>query len=244
MQLLQEKKNGCYGTFNLVLIIGKFDFDRIVEYIKLSMLRKIVVSSAVFVFAFGILFTSVLRTAAVKYETNGVTSPSVLADRDYKIDYTLPYPGNILPDSFLWPLKALRDRIWLFITTDQLKKVELKILFADKRIGGAVTLFGKGKNEIALSTLTKAEKYLEDGSLTEEKLRVQGKASSEDLSLRLANAALKHYEVLLDLESKVPDDMKTTIIISRQIPIKAYERARNALLAKGITPPVNPFTWE
>lgn len=208
------------------------------------MLRKIILSSAVLIFALGILFTSVLRTAAVKYETNGVRSGAVLSDVDYKIDYSLAYPGKILPDSFFWPLKALRDKAWLLITTDKLKKIELKILFADKRIGGAVVLVNEGKNEAALSTLTKAEKYLEDASLTEESLRLGGKAYSNEVLTRLANASLKHYQVLKELEDKVPDDMSVIIISSEQIPIKSYERARNALLEKGITPPNNPFKWE
>jgi hypothetical protein len=208
------------------------------------MLRKIIVSSAVLVFALGILFTSVLRTAAVKYETNGVNSGMVLADTDYKIDYSLAYPGKILPNSFFWPLKALRDKAWLFITTDKLKKIELKILFADKRIGGAMVLVNEGKNEVAISTLTKAEKYLEDASLTEERLRIEGKAYSSEVLIRLANASLKHFQVLKELESRVPDDMSVIIISSEQIPIKSYERARNALLEKGITPPNNPFKWE
>jgi len=150
------------------------------------MLRKITVSSAVFIFALGILITSVLRTAAVRYETSGVKSPCVLSDTDYNIDYGLAYPGKILPDSFLWPLKAVRDKLWLFITTDDLKKIDLKILFADKRIGGAVTLFEKGKNEIALSTLTKAEKYLEEASLAEEELRLEGNIHSNEVCLRAA----------------------------------------------------------
>ncbi len=202
------------------------------------------ISSAVFIFSLGILFTSVLRTAAVKYETNGVRSGEVLADSDYKIDYSLAYPGKILPDNFFWPLKALRDKVWLLITTDDLKKVELRILFADKRVGGAEILVNAGKNEVALSTLTKAEKYLEEASLTEESLRLTGKAYSGDLLLRLANASLKHYQILKELEDKVPDDMSVIVISSEQIPIKSYEKARNALLEKGITPPINPFVWE
>lgn len=180
----------------------------------------------------------------MRYETNGVKSSNVLAANDYNIAYDLAYPGKILPDSFLWPVKAIRDKLWLFITTDKLKKIELKILFADKRIGGAVTLFEKGKNEIALSTLTKAEKYLEEASLEEEALRVSGKEYSVDVLTRLAYSSLKHYELLTDLENKIPDDMKATVISVRQIPIKTFERARNALLAKGVTPPINPFNWE
>lgn len=210
---------------------------------NLTMLRKILVSSAVFLFALAILFISVLRTAAVRYETNGVKSERVLSD-SVSIDYNLAYPGKILPDSFLWPLKAVRDKIWLLTTTDKLKKNEIEILFADKRLGGAVTLFENGKNEIAISTLTKAEKYLEEASLTEERLRLSGVAQSDEVCLRLANASLKHYEVLKRLEDKVPDDVRPIIISSEQIPIKAYERARNALLSKGITPPNNPFKWD
>lgn len=208
------------------------------------MLRRITIYAAALVFALGILFTSVLRTAAVRYETNGVKSGNVLSGEDINIDYRFAYPGKTLPDSPFWPLKALRDKFWLLITTNDSKKIELKILFADKRLGGAVTLFDRGKNEIALSTLTKAEKYLEDASLSEERLRTSGKSNSNEVCLRLANASLKHYEVLLDLETKVPDDMKSVIISSRQIPIKSYERARNALLEKGVTPPINPFDWE
>lgn len=208
------------------------------------MLRKILVSSAVLVFALGILFTSVLRTAAVKYETSGVKSVLVLSETDYNIDHSFAYPGKILPDSFFWPLKALRDKIWLTITTDQLKKIELKVLFADKRLGGVAKLIEENKNEIALSTLTKAEKYLEEASLTEERLRLEGKAQSSEVIFLLANASLKHYETLMDLENKFPDDMKSTIISSRKIPIKSYEKARNALLEKGLTPPINPFKWD
>ena len=208
------------------------------------MLQKIAITSALFLFALGILFTSVLRTAAVRYETNGVRSTSVLGSADYNIDYNIAYSGKILPDSFLWPLKALRDKVWLFITTDKMKKIELKILFADKRIGGALTLLNNNKNEIALATTTKAEKYLEEASLEEEKLRLEGKEPSVDVLSRLCYSALKHYELLLQIENRVPDDMKATVISVKQIPIKTYERARNALLSKGVEPPNNPFKWD
>jgi Domain of unknown function (DUF5667) len=228
----------------LLFCLGNLLLRQFSAIFSLTMLRKIVVSAAVFLFALGILFTSILRTAAVRYETSGVKSSKVLAASDYSITYDLAYPGKILPDSFLWPVKAIRDKLWLFITTDKLKKIELKILFADKRLGGAVTLFERGKNEIALSTLTKAEKYLEEASLDEETLRLNEKELSVEVCTRLANSSLKHYELLMDLENKVPDDMKAMVISIRQTPIKTYERARNALLAKGVTPPINPFNWE
>ena len=102
------------------------------------MLRKLSLVFAVLLFAVGILFTSVLRTAAVKYEfsesplTSLVDASSVLGEEEINIDYYLAYPGKVLPDSPFWPLKALRDRIWLWITTNSSRKAELKLLFADK----------------------------------------------------------------------------------------------------------------
>jgi len=208
------------------------------------MLRRVAISSAIFIFALGILFTSILRTAAVRYETNGVTSSNVLGTTDYAINYNLAYEGRILPDSIMWPLKALRDKVWLLITTNKEKKVELKILFADKRLGGAQKLFNNKKNEVALAAATKAEKYLEEASLEEERQILSGKEPSIDILTHLANASLKHYEVLLEIQETAPDDMKATLMSTQQIPIKSYERARNALLSEGVEPPINPFKWD
>ncbi len=202
------------------------------------------VYSAVIIFALGILFTSVFRSAAVRFETNHIKTPSALAEEDINIEYSLAYPGSILPDSVLWPVKAIRDRMWIALTPDKLKKIELKILFADKRLGSSILLFERGKNENAVSTLTKAEKYLEEASLYEESLRKEKGIFSQDVSSRLAYASLKHYEVLSELELKVPDDIRPTIVLYKNIPIKTFERARNSLLEKGSRVPNNPFDWQ
>ena len=209
------------------------------------MFRKVAIISAVLILAFGILFTSVLRTAAVRYEFTGYKATSdtkVLGDSTINIDYTLAYPGNVLPDSPLWKLKALRDKVWLILTTNKSKKVELNILFADKRLGASKILFEKGKAEIAYSTLTKAEKYLEEASISEEQIRKEG-ANTTDINTRLAKAALKHFEVMEGILTIAPDDAKPGIIQTEDIPKKVYEQARNALNEKGAATPENPFDW-
>src|SRR3989338_5370865 len=48
-------------------------------------------------------------------------------------DYTLPYPG-LLPDHPLYNLKALRDKILLWFTKDEVKLVELNPLISHKKI--------------------------------------------------------------------------------------------------------------
>ena len=97
------------------------------------MWRKSAVTLSLLVVAFGILITSVLRTAAVKYEFTGAPdSGAVLGAESVDIKYNLAYPGKVLPDSPFWSLKALRDRVWLFVTTNPYRKSELNLLFADK----------------------------------------------------------------------------------------------------------------
>lgn len=210
-----------------------------------SMLRKLAVASAILIFAFGILLTSVFRTAAVKYEFSPTTSlpaSQVLGEETAEIDYHLPYPGRVLPDSPLWPLKALRDKIWLWITTNPSRKAELKLLFADKRVAMSKILFEKGKPEVGFSTLTKGEKYLEEASREERENREGGIDTNEFLQ-RIALASLKHFQVMEELKEIAPEDARPGIGKTQDYAKGVYEEARNALLQKGQTPPENPFNW-
>lgn len=193
--------------------------------------------------AFTILFASVLRTASVRYEIS--TAPSedeTIKLENETVNYYLAYPGRVLPDSPLWPLKALRDRIWLFITTDKQRVAEIKLLFADKRLGASLILFKKGKASLGHSTLTKAEKYLEEACLLEEEVRKGGVDTSEFL-FRLSLASLKHYELIQNILETAPEELKPPLLEIQEYPKKSFERARNGLLDKGKVVPVNPYCW-
>ncbi len=213
------------------------------------MLRKLVVTSSVLIFAFGILFISVFRTAAVKYEFSESPdivldgTPQVLGEESIEIDYYLPFPGRVLPDSPIWPLKALRDRVWLWITTNPSRSAELKLLFADKRVAMSKILFEKGKPEIGFATLTKAEKYLEEASIQEQENRKEGNDTSDFLE-RIAKASLKHAQVMKEIVEIAPEDTKPGVIASGDYAKRAYENAKNALLEQGLEPPENPFDWK
>lgn len=208
------------------------------------MWQRFVAVLFVLLFAFGVLVISVLRTAEVKYKFNSSTSSSktTLEKRNSKIDYYLVFPGRVLPDSPFWPVKAVRDRIWLWITTNPSRKAELYLLLADKRLGASKILFEQGKPEVGFSTLTKAEKYLESATNKEKENREKGIETTEFLQ-RLARASLKHFEIIQEIYELAPEEAKPMIIEVEFYPKKAFEEARNALLGKGSRPPENPFGW-
>jgi len=210
------------------------------------MLKKTAIVLLVFVFAFTILFVSVFRTASVKYEFNPLVSGTYNSNAGIEsvfVDYYLPYPGDILPGSFLWPVKAARDSFWLFINTNPSREAELMLLFADKRIGSAEVLFKQGNFDDGFSALTKAEKYLESASKQEEINRSRGLDTSEFL-VKISKAALKHFEVIDRIVVISPDEAKPIIMKTENYSKKVFETSRNALLDKGMIPPENPFSWE
>lgn len=210
------------------------------------MFRRIVVVLATLTFALGILFTSVFRTASVRYvfsqasnQNSQETQGEVLGE-NIEIDYYFRYPGRILPDHPLWFLKALRDKVWLLLTTSPSRKAELKLLFADKRVVSANILFERGKPELGVSTLTKAEKYLEEACNLEKENREKGLDTSEFL-LTLAKASLKHRQTIDEILVLAPEDAKPIIIRTQDYPKEVYNQTRDALYEKGLPAPENPY---
>src|SRR5258708_20280875 len=101
------------------------------------MLRQIALFLAAFSFAFLVLFTSVFKIASIKYAFSQAPTPapvSLSKEKEIDINYELTYPGGILPDNFLWPVKALRDNAWVSLSLNPLKKSQIILLFSYKRL--------------------------------------------------------------------------------------------------------------
>ena len=143
--------------------------------------------SLALLFGLVVLFVSVYSARAVEPVT-------------VKVEYYLPYPG-VLPDSPLYKLKALRDKLQLILTFDEARKIEKDLLFADKRIGAAQVLVEGGKVSLGVTTATKAEKYLESAVTRALKLSAGGR-DVKSLLLTLTKAAAKHQEVVELISAK------------------------------------------
>lgn len=120
-----------------------------------------------------------------------------------KVEYYLPYPG-ILPDNPLYKLKMVRDRLKLWMTFNESDKAKLELAYADKRINAAMALAAGNKMDLAVTTATKAEKYLEQSTNRVIKLIKTGQDEKSQL-LNLEKAVSKHLEVLEEISTRAED---------------------------------------
>lgn len=208
------------------------------------MLKKIILTSAGVGIAFTILLLSILRAASVRYTFSHTSTMATaqfnMAGYESVIDYPLIYQGSVLPGDILWPAKAIRDRIWLLVTTNPGRRAELDLLFADKRLVSAKVLFERGEYDLGISTLTKAEKYLEEAWVQEEKNRQNGMNTDEMLA-RLALASLKHIEMMQVMLVGAPEDVRPIIIRIEDYPKRIYTQVSVIMIERGLPVPVNPF---
>lgn len=123
-----------------------------------------------------------------------------------KVDYQLPYPG-LLPDSSIYSLRMLRDKIVSFLISDPLKKAEFNLLQADKRLNAGIYLFNKGKVDLAVSTVSKAENYFESAVQKAKEAKNQG-MDTKQISTQLMNSVKKHQEELDALSKKSKDNFR------------------------------------
>ena len=196
------------------------------------MLKKILPTAATLLFAFLVLGVSIFKASAqvdedsvtpwekvgenateggnfvVPPEETTASADLVLPDNK-KADYVLPYPG-ILPDHPLYFLKMIRDRIWLILTTNPLKKAEVLLLFADKRIGAAAALVSGNKSSLGLTTAAKAEKYLER-AMDQERVAGENGVVAHSFLKKLEKSCAKHEELIRLMEKEKFQDKKEVL---------------------------------
>jgi len=224
---------------------------RIIESQLTKMIKRLIVIFTTIAFAFLILFISVLRSASVRHSFSNIyadyTKEEIQRESEeiggIEIDYYFAHPGSVLPNHPLWPVKALRDKIWLFVTTDPIKKAELNLLFADKRLGSAKILFEKDNPELGYTTLTKSQKYFEKACRIEQNSREAG-LNTDELIRRLTLAALKHRQAIKQIEFLAPEDAKPKINEIENYAKTAYNEKAMLLSREGKPVPKNPFNGE
>ncbi len=152
-----------------------------------------------------ILGVSMVRA---REETVSVSEPGVgmgvsEMTEEGEVMYELPYPG-LLPGHYLYPLKMMRDRVVEWLTFDRDKKVELMILYADKRMAAAKVLLERGEEDLGVETGLKAMMYQERAISMIEEIKAEG----ENVGVwanRLERGTAKYRETWRGLVEKVSE---------------------------------------
>lgn len=117
--------------------------------------------------------------------------------------YELPYSG-MLPDNPLYFMKEIRDGIMKTTTRDNLRKAQLYLLLSDKEIASTLQLARKGKEQLALETLYKSEKYFSEIPSILADSKKQGVSPSNDFMNTLYQSNAKHREVIMEVMKEMP----------------------------------------
>ncbi|MFA5770803.1 MAG: DUF5667 domain-containing protein [Patescibacteria group bacterium] len=156
-----------------------------------------------------LLISFIVIVPFVAYFVMGASDTLVKTPQE-KVIYNLPYPG-LLPDSPLYITKIIRDRITDFLTRDNLKKAELYLLYSDKRTSMSLVLASKGKNQLAIDTFVKGEKYFFQIPELLRSAKKQGAQAPSSFveTLKLSNA--KHKELIEELIKTLPQGLNQSL---------------------------------
>jgi hypothetical protein len=158
-------------------------------------------------FIFGLALLLVISVPSAHAQTPVASVSPVMTQTQVAtptpVVYELPYPG-ILPNSVLYQLKVLRDRIIGFLIADPLKKSQFDILQADKRVAAASALAAiPGSDpELVISTLSKATNYMVTARESIQLAAKQG-VPTGDVTAQFIRSASKHRDVMRGLSASI-----------------------------------------
>lgn len=152
------------------------------------------------------------------------TEISAVVTDEQKVKYNLPYPG-ILPDNPLYFVKSTRDKILEFITRDNIKKARLYLLFSDKKMSMALALEKKGKEKLAVQTVTQGEKEFAKLANILKSAKDQGSTPEGEFIMNIKLSNEKHSEIIQTLMK----DVSTTESPNLNVVLKENEKIKKEM---------------
>lgn len=127
-----------------------------------------------------------------------------------QVEYELPYPG-LLPDNPLYVFKTARDRIIGMLISDPSKKASFDLLQAEKRFQAGLMLYQQDekKQDLAVTTLSKGQNYLDEAITTAAEAKRQKKEIG-DFPNKVRNSIRKQQELLRDVARTHPSIRQDT----------------------------------
>lgn len=160
---------------------------------------------------------------------DGIVDKSILPAKPTPMALLLPDnteiidPG-ILPDNPFYLIHMLHDRVRIWLHTDPVDKSRLYREYADRRLSAATILLSKGKPDIAVETLWKAEGYLMKAQHSLNSCEATPEVFAEWQALLQTVDA--HTEAILMMRSVVPEQLHQPLnkIAEQLMTVKARAR--------------------
>lgn len=156
---------------------------------------RLLLSISAFSFGLLIVLVSLMSIEAVSAGENNTSSKKL-------------YMGQVLPDHIAYPLLMAMDRFYLE-TSDDKERIYKQIEYANRRLFYTQELLAQKDTEklpLALSTLTKAEKYLIKASL--ESMEIE---PDEGIQTAIFRSLQYHYSQLEELTDEFTDSQRSIL---------------------------------
>lgn len=174
-----------------------------------------------------IIFVSII---SLLFSPRAAVYAEVIGLSPAPVNYTLPYPG-LLPDSPLYFLKVLRDKILAFFISDPVKLSSFDILQSDKHTEASYFLITReNKIQLAESTFSKGENYFSDAISKADEAKSQG-MDVADIVPQLVLSNQKHIEILSDIEESIPKG-DSKLFVQDRLRLMQFGKEANALLLR------------
>ena len=164
--------------------------------------------------SFGVLYISFVRAdleKVIKDEKEG-NLRKVPISLDENSCYKLP-ETRTLPNSLLYPLKEIRNELWIKFSSKPLDKVIITLLIADKKMGEAIVLNQKGENkELVIKTSQEAVKKLKSAKDLLSEME-SGDIEVQKLDQRIKNTTMAYIKIInsFEIDSKNQPGLLKTI---------------------------------
>jgi len=160
------------------------------------------------VVAFGILYASFVMASLDRviddetFDRLRKIEISYVNSKGEKQCYKLP-ESNVLPNNFFYPIKELRDNLWVYLSKDSINKLKVLLLIRDKKVEEILLLQRNGSDKKIIDRQIKKIEEMSDRLNTEfgilDKKRPEGKEVQK--RIETANEFYKFiYKKFLDEE--------------------------------------------
>lgn len=147
--------------------------------------------------------TLLLFTIGISFAAHSIArAQEVQKARVINQEYMFPYAG-IGPDSPLYPLKEMRDSLWVFFTRDHNKKAELLLMISDKKVVMAQQLAQKKDWNQSIEMLRDSEEDISRLLRAHDDARKIGYAPSADFVRKAQQSSEAHLFVMKNIFKKI-----------------------------------------